>query len=131
GQSAWLAHRSELDPGAVRGRTARWARSGRPRLFTSYATEHAILNTRYKRVWMLLLLVAATLAPFLLTRNFTYLLATVFVFAISGLGLNLLTGFAGQISLGHAFFMGLGAYTAAVFGGTPGRVVWGLELDLA
>lgn len=131
GQSAWLAHRNELDAGAGNGGVGRWARIGRPRLFTSYTAENAIFNTRYKRVWVLILVLAASVAPFLITRNLTYLLATVFVFAISGIGLNLLTGYAGQISLGHAFFMGLGAYTAAVFGGTPGRIVWGLELDLA
>ena len=37
--------------------------------------------------------------------------------AIAGIGLNLLTGYAGQISLGHPFFMALGAYTGAVVGG--------------
>lgn len=127
GQSAALAPRG----GNGRGRVGRWARAGRPRLYTSYAADQAIFNTRYKRVWIFILLITATLVPFLITRNLTYLLATVFVYAISGIGLNLLTGYAGQISLGHAFFMGLGAYTAAVFGCSPGRVVWGFELDLA
>lgn len=131
GQSAWLAPRSELDPDARRTRVGRWARAGRPRLFTTYAAEHAIFNTRYKRVWMLILAILALVAPFATNRNVTYLLATVFVFAIAGLGLNLLTGYAGQISIGHAFFMGLGAYTGAVLGGRPGNIVWGLELDLA
>jgi branched-chain amino acid transport system permease protein len=36
--------------------------------------------------------------------------------AIAALGLNLLTGTAGQVSLGHPFFMGIGAYAAAFFG---------------
>jgi branched-chain amino acid transport system permease protein len=35
--------------------------------------------------------------------------ALVFIFAIAALGLNLLMGFAGQVSLGHAGFMGVGA----------------------
>ena len=39
------------------------------------------------------------------------------IFAIGALGLNLLTGYAGQVSLGHAFFMAVGAYTWAHFGG--------------
>jgi branched-chain amino acid transport system permease protein len=38
----------------------------------------------------------------------------VFVFALAVLGLNLLMGFAGQVSLGHAGFMGIGAYAVAV-----------------
>jgi len=41
--------------------------------------------------------------------------------AIAAIGLNLLTGYTGQVSLGHAFFIGIGAYTAAQIGG---------ELDL-
>jgi branched-chain amino acid transport system permease protein len=37
--------------------------------------------------------------------------------AIGAIGLNLLTGYTGQVSLGHAFFLGVGAYTAAQLGG--------------
>ena len=40
--------------------------------------------------------------------------ALVFIFAIAALGLNLLMGFAGQVSLGHAGFMGVGAYAVAI-----------------
>jgi branched-chain amino acid transport system permease protein len=39
--------------------------------------------------------------------------------AIASLGLNVLSGYTGQVSLGIAFFMAIGAYTAAVLGGTP------------
>ena len=39
--------------------------------------------------------------------------------AIAALGLNVLSGYTGQVSLGIAFFMAIGAYTAAVLGGTP------------
>jgi branched-chain amino acid transport system permease protein len=41
------------------------------------------------------------------------------VAAIAAIGLNVLSGYAGQISLGIAFFMGIGAYTAAWLGGSP------------
>src|SRR5258707_12394254 len=41
------------------------------------------------------------------------------IFAIAALGLNVLSGYAGQVSLGIAFFMGIGAYTAAGLGGGP------------
>src|SRR5688572_4207846 len=40
--------------------------------------------------------------------------ALVFVFALACVGLNLLMGFAGQVSLGHAGFMGIGAYAVAI-----------------
>ncbi len=39
--------------------------------------------------------------------------------AIASLGLNVLSGYTGQVSLGIAFFMSIGAYTAAVLGGIP------------
>jgi branched-chain amino acid transport system permease protein len=37
--------------------------------------------------------------------------------SIGAIGLNIVTGYGGQVSLGHAFFLGLGAFTAAVLGG--------------
>jgi branched-chain amino acid transport system permease protein len=40
--------------------------------------------------------------------------ALVYVFALASIGLNLLMGFAGQVSLGHAGFMGIGAYAVAI-----------------
>ncbi len=40
--------------------------------------------------------------------------ALVFIFSLAVLGLNLLMGFAGQVSLGHAGFFGIGAYAVAV-----------------
>ena len=41
----------------------------------------------------------------------------------AGLSLNLITGFCGQISLGHAAFMGIGAYTSALKQVVPGEEV--------
>jgi branched-chain amino acid transport system permease protein len=43
-------------------------------------------------------------------------LSLVGIFAIGAIGLNLLSGFTGQISLGHAFFIGVGSYTAGYLG---------------
>jgi branched-chain amino acid transport system permease protein len=40
--------------------------------------------------------------------------ALVFIFALAAVGLNLLMGFAGQVSLGHAGFLGIGAYAVAI-----------------
>lgn len=40
--------------------------------------------------------------------------ALIFIFGIAVIGLNLLMGFAGQVSLGHAGFMGIGAYAVAI-----------------
>jgi branched-chain amino acid transport system permease protein len=112
--------------------TLPWGRiRGRPELFTSYEREMAVLNTRAKRVWVAVLIVVAVVwAPFQLRDDLVFQLATVFIVAIGAIGLNLVTGYAGQVSLGHAFFIGLGAYTAAIVNGEPGTDVVGLGLGM-
>jgi branched-chain amino acid transport system permease protein len=55
------------------------------------------------------------LLPFFFPSAYYYRVAAlVFVFALAGIGLNLLMGFAGQVSLGHAGFIGIGAYAVAI-----------------
>ena len=56
----------------------------------------------------------ACAAPFGLNGYGLYLLTLTGVFALVALGLNLLTGYAGQISLCHAAFFGVGAYATAI-----------------
>jgi branched-chain amino acid transport system permease protein len=112
-------------------RRSRTTLRGRPLLYTRYADEMAVFNTSTKRTWVVLLIAAVLVLPFALERDMVSLVSTVFVFAIGGIGLNLLTGYAGQVSLGHAFFLGLGAYTAAVLGGEQDGDVIGLGLDMA
>jgi branched-chain amino acid transport system permease protein len=110
--------------------TPRSLRRGRPELYSDYAADQAIWNTPAKRWSTVVLLMAALTLPWLLNRDHMTLATLVVVYAISGIGLNLVSGFAGQISLGHAIFMGFGAYTAALLGGSPTNVVRGYELDL-
>ena len=118
--------RSKGDSAASR-RTLR----GRPLLYTRYADEISLFTTATRRNWTLAAMVALVVLPFGLERDLVSLLATVCVFAIGGIGLNLLTGYAGQVSLGHAFFLGVGAYTAAVVGGEARGDVIGLGWDMA
>src|SRR3954465_10062482 len=60
------------------------------------------------------LVLGVVVAP-LVTANYrTYQLGLVAVYLIALLGLNLLTGFTGQISLGHGAFVGIGAYTTTI-----------------
>jgi branched-chain amino acid transport system permease protein len=60
-----------------------------------------------------LALLALTM-PFLVKGFVTFQLTMMLVYAIAIMGLNLLTGFNGQFSLGHGAFYALGAYTAAI-----------------
>src|SRR5260370_32237252 len=52
--------------------------------------------------------------PSVVDNYILYVMARLFVYVLVALGLNLLTGYAGQVSLGHAAFFAIGAYTAAV-----------------
>lgn len=124
-------HSRSLHSSEGEGQVPRSVRRGRPGLVTSYAADRALLDTPAKRWWTLAAAAVALVAPFVLAADLTLLLSMAMVLAIAGIGLNLLTGYAGQISLGHPFFMALGAYTAAVVGGATGTSVWGLQLDLA
>jgi len=110
--------------------TPRTLRRGRPELYSDYAADQAIWNTPTKRWGTLAALLVALVLPWFLGRDLMGLAALVAVYAISGIGLNLVSGYAGQISLGHALFMGIGAYTAALLGGEPSGAIRGLELDL-
>jgi branched-chain amino acid transport system permease protein len=72
-----------------------------------------ILASPYGVVFVLAALVA--LLPLMLPSTFYMRIAAlVFIFALSVIGLNLLMGYAGQVSLGHAGFFGIGAYAVAI-----------------
>lgn len=111
---------------------------GRPLLFTSYEGDAAILPSTTKKVAMAVLLVVAFTLPLQLIPGLKWLganawlvvLAQALIFAIGALGLNILTGLAGQVSLGHAFFMGVGAYTAVILGGEQTNSLIGLGLPM-
>jgi branched-chain amino acid transport system permease protein len=90
----------------------------------------ALLNTPAKRNAILAVLVLALAAPFLLTDDWLLTLARAAALTIGAIGLNLVTGYAGQVSLGHAFFVGIGAYTAAVLTGDPDGRTLGLGLPM-
>jgi branched-chain amino acid transport system permease protein len=80
----------------------------------SYAADEALFRTPTARAWLGAFLAALAVFPFLAGDYLLYLANLVGVLAIGALGLNILTGYTGQISLGHAAFMGVGAYAAAV-----------------
>ncbi len=60
------------------------------------------------------LVAAVVLAPFVFSHYRTFQLGFVAIYLVALLGLNMLTGFTGQISLGHGAFMGIGAYTTTI-----------------
>ena len=105
---------------------------GRPNLYTSYEAESQLMPTRTKKVILGLFLVVAVLMPFDLPiidqlpvvrflgdNVWLRLVNRALCFTIAALGLNILMGLGGQISLGHTFFGGVGAYTACLLYTSP------------
>jgi branched-chain amino acid transport system permease protein len=71
-------------------------------------------RARWRAATTIALLALACALPFALSSFRVFQFTQVFVYAIALLGLNMLTGYNGQISLGHGAFYAVGAYTAAV-----------------
>ena len=93
-----------------------------------YEDDLKLFKSRWSRISVLLLLVFMVAFPLSYADDFWLRVLNVAgIFAIGAIGLNLLTGFAGQVSLGHAFFIGVGTYTAVYFGGQQN---WPLPLWL-
>jgi branched-chain amino acid transport system permease protein len=70
-----------------------------------------------KRAWIIFGVIAVIIliaAPFGLKRSGIYLLSMWAVMSIAAIGLNLTLGYAGQVSLAQAAFVGIGAYCAAI-----------------
>jgi branched-chain amino acid transport system permease protein len=70
------------------------------------------------------LIVVAVVLPFTLSNYHVFELTQVMIYAIAVLGLNILTGYNGQISLGHGGFFAAGAYTAAILMHRYGVPYW-------
>jgi branched-chain amino acid transport system permease protein len=81
---------------------------------TDYRQDLTIWRHGGDLFWYGLLTVGLLVLPFVLGTFYIGELGAVFIFAIGGVGLMLLTGYTGLVNLGHAAFLGIGAYTEAV-----------------
>jgi branched-chain amino acid transport system permease protein len=81
---------------------------------TTYASDQAIFPIVQDRVFVALVAVAAFVAVPLWASEYWLqaILIPFLIYALAALGLNLLTGYAGQLSLGTGGFMAVGAYSA-------------------
>ena len=75
-------------------------------------------------ILIVILLAVACVLPFVVSNYRTFQFTLVLVYAIALLGLNILTGYNGQISLGHGAFYALGAYCAAILMDKLGAPYW-------
>ena len=92
----------------------------RPRaaMVRRYEDDLRLARTWWMRAAFLALALLYLFFPFVVIEDFPLsVLNYAGIAAIGAIGLNLLTGYTGQVSLGHAFFIGAGAYSAAYIGG--------------
>ncbi|MES2715086.1 MAG: branched-chain amino acid ABC transporter permease [Pseudomonadota bacterium] len=82
------------------------------------------LDRKWVWIWGAVLLVVLCVLPFLVKNYRVFQFNLVLVYAVAILGLNILTGFNGQISLGHGAFYAFGAYTAAILMDKLGVPYW-------
>ena len=87
---------------------------------TSYAEDMAIFDTSFARRSLGVFLVALFLLPQVATSYWLDVLNRIGIAVIGAVGLNILTGFTGQISLGNAAFLAVGGYTTAALAGKAG-----------
>jgi branched-chain amino acid transport system permease protein len=81
---------------------------------TSYADDLALTATRLERISLAVLVLALATFPFIASPFHLDLACQVFLACVGALSLMLLTGYAGQISLGHAGLMAAGAFTVGI-----------------
>jgi branched-chain amino acid transport system permease protein len=103
----------------------------------TYKEDMAVFQTPFIKFWMSLFFILLLVFPWIskplnaaLHTNTLYLMNLIGIYIIGAHGLNILTGFTGQISLGHGAFMGVGAYASAILTVKAGIPFW-IALPLA
>jgi branched-chain amino acid transport system permease protein len=81
---------------------------------TDYTQDIRLAKHGGHLFWYSLLMLGMLLAPWIVSEYWLAQLTFILIYAIVGLGLMLLAGFTGLVSIGHAAFLGVGAYTQAV-----------------
>jgi branched-chain amino acid transport system permease protein len=79
-----------------------------------YEDEMRVFTTDFGRLWAAIGFLLLAVLPWSVSPYMLYVVNTIGISAIAAIGLNILIGFTGQISLGHGAFFGVGAYSAAI-----------------
>jgi branched-chain amino acid transport system permease protein len=82
-----------------------------------YSEDIRLFKYRSTFFWYLALVLGAVLTPSVLDEYLISQLTFICMYSIATIGLMLLTGYTGQVSLGHAAFFGIGAYTSGILTG--------------
>lgn len=86
-----------------------------PKYITDYSQSQRLMPTNWARARMALTLALVLTFPFVASGSHLGLANLALIYIIGALGLNVTTGFTGQISMGHGAFVGVGAYASAYF----------------
>ena len=78
------------------------------------------MNLHHRIPWAALVFLAAACVPWLGSRFYTFLATDIAILALFAVSLNLLLGYTGLVSFGHAAYFGIGAYTCAILMKTHG-----------
>ncbi len=81
---------------------------------TGFNQQLALVDSPPVRLWYCLLLALLVVLPFFASQYFVGFVTTVLFTLVGALGLNVLTGFTGLVSLGHVAFLVMGGYTYAI-----------------
>lgn len=100
-------------------------------LTLGYADDIKLFRGPWRKLGLAILVFLYLWAPGYFAPATLLTLTLCGVYAVGAIGLNLLTGYAGQVSLGHAFFFGAGGYTAAYLGADRGWPLLGYLLAAA
>jgi branched-chain amino acid transport system permease protein len=97
----------------------------------TYEKDEHVFQTLWVKVWLAIFFVFMLTFPLyarslsqILNTNVLNMFVIIMIYVIGAHGLNILTGYTGQISLGHGAFMGVGAYTAGILAVRLGWPIW-------
>ena len=91
---------------------------------TSYEKDMEILQTPVTKLCVAAFLGFLLVWPFLVKGEYLWITMQIIIAVVGAVGLNILTGFTGQISLGQGAFLGVGAYTSAYVTAKMGLPFW-------
>jgi len=94
------------------------------KLVVDYEQDLALFPDRWHKIGLVVFLLLAVIFPTVASEYWLGISLDTMIAIVGAVAMMILTGFAGQISLGHAAFIGVGAYTAAILGSIYGVPFW-------
>lgn len=91
---------------------------------TTYRKDMEIFQTPFVKACLAALIVLLLVVPHFVSGSTLWILLQILIASIGAVGINILTGYTGQISLGHGAFLGVGAFTSAYVTAKMGLSFW-------